>query len=227
MYNLNVIADYLAPDTAGDQNPVEFIIKDWPALQYDGKNITSEDPTPVYLINPKGIKLGAIDTAGNLTKDQIQKVPFVFLKDKVIVWLKSDGQSSQKDIKSITFSYDKIFGKDARTIDHDFIKSFILDNIKQVGPITFCIAIPILILLRIIIHILSHVQSMGLLYIILLWIKKSPNISSVSRIVFFSSAAAELLTPFVLLIYPPLLPMTMFVEYLAMMLAIYSIASRK
>lgn len=227
MYNLNMIASYLAPDAAIDENPVEFIIKDWPILQYDGKVITCEDATPVYLTNQKGIKLAAIDPAGNLTKDQIQKVPFVFLKDKVIVWLKSGEQSSQKDINSFTFGYDKLFGKESRTIDHDFIKSFILDNIKQVGPITFCIAIPILILLRMIIHILSHLQSMGLLYIILFWIRKKPDISSISRIVFFSSAAAELVTPFVLLIYPPLLPLTMVVEYLAMMLAIYAIASQK
>ena len=43
MYNLNLIRAYLEPGADQDGNPVEFILKDWPELQYDGKNLSSEE----------------------------------------------------------------------------------------------------------------------------------------------------------------------------------------
>ena len=123
MYNLNIVREYLEPGTDQENNPAEFILKDWPALEYDGKTISKEDPTPVYLITQSGIKLAVIDTAGRLNKAEMQKVPLVFTKDKVILWLGNNAAETESTNTALT--YDKIFGTDTLVIDHDFIKNLI------------------------------------------------------------------------------------------------------
>lgn len=232
MYNINVIRNYLEQSISHDggapePNPIEFMLKDWPILQYDGKTITCEDPTPVYITSLSGIKIAAIDTAGNLTKEQMQKVPLVFTKDKVILWLSSETKDSKKELNSIVLTYDKIFGTDTLTIDHDFITTYILNTLKQIGPVVFCIALPIIILLRLVIHISRNLFSIALLYGILWYMKMKPITTSVTRVVFFSSGVTEFVTPFVLLIYPPLLPITVFIEYWTVMLAMYALVKKK
>ena len=225
MYNLNLIRAYLEPGADQDGNPVEFILKDWPELQYDGKNLSSEDPTPVYLTTQAGIKLAVIDIAGNLKKDELQKVPLVFTKDKVILWLGTN--NTENESGSTIMTYDKIFGTDSLTIDHDFVKNFIFSTINQIGPLAFFIAVPILILVRLGIHIFRNLFGIVLLYAILWWMRASPTIQSASRIILFSSGVAEFITPFVLIIYQPLMPITVFVEYWAVLLAMYAIARKK
>ena len=225
MYNLNLIRAYLEPGADQDGNPVEFILKDWPELQYDGKNLSSEDPTPVYLTTQAGIKLAVIDIAGNLKKDELQKVPLVFTKDKVILWLGTN--NTENESGSTIMTYDKIFGTDSLTIDHDFVKNFIFSTINQIGPLAFFIAVPILILVRLGIHIFRNLFGIVLLYAILWWMRASPTIQSASRIILFSSGVAEFITPVVLIIDQPLMPITVFVEYWAVLLAMYAIARKK
>jgi len=230
MYNINVIRNYLEQSVNYDSsntevNPIEFMLKDWPVLEYDGKTITCEDPTPVYITSLSGIKIAAIDAAGNLTKDQMQNVPLVFTKDKIILWTSSEAKDSKKEINSWTFSYSNIWGKEPKIIDYEFIKSFILDEIKQIGPVIFCIALPIIILLRLVMHILLNIRITILLYVIFWWLKIKPTPASVSRIVFFSSGVAEFITPFVLLMYQPLMPITLFIQFWALVLAIYAIVT--
>jgi len=232
MYNLISIKNYLEQITihegAGQEtNPVAFMLKDWPSLQYDGQIITSEDPTPVYITTLAGIKVAAIDPAGNLTKDQMQKVSLIFAKDKAILWLSSNNKGDKQELNSIVLTYDKIFGTEPLTINHDFIASYMLNTLKQIGPLAFCIAIPILMILRVIIHISRNLFSIILLFGIFWWTKKKPTASSVTRIVFFSSGVPEVITPLILIIYPPLLPITIFVEYWAVMLAMYAIARKQ
>lgn len=224
MYNLNIIREYLEPGADQNNNPAEFILKDWPELQYDGKNLSKEDHAPVYLTTQAGIKLAVIDTAGSLKKDQTQKVPLVFTKDKVILWL---GNSKDQENSDIVIGYDKIFGTDALTVDHDFVKNVIYTAINQIGTLAFCAAVPILILARLAIHIFHNLFGIILLYAILWWMRTSPTVQSASRVILFSSGVAEFVTPFVLIIYQPLMPITMFIEYWTVLLAMYAISKGK
>ena len=224
MYNMITIRNYLEPGAEQDNNPVEFMLKNWPILQYDGKTLSSENPAPVYITTQSGVKLAVIDVAGTLSKDELQKVSIVFAKDKLILWLGGDSKNSTKELSSGVLTYDKIFGAASLTIDRDFIKSFMFDELKYIGPLSFCLGLPLLILLRLAIHVSRNLFSIALLYVILWWMRKAPNVKAVSRVIFFSSGVTEFVTPFVLIIYPPLAPITVFIEYWAVMLAMYAIA---
>lgn len=225
MYNINLIKNYLKPGTDQTDNPVEFILQSWPIIQYDGNNFFSENSAPIYLITRSGHKVAVIDIAGSLAKADLQKIPFVFTKSKLIIWLgaKENGQK----MENFSIIYNKIFGTSPAVIDQDYIKNFLYNTLDQIGVVTFLLSIPIIIAIRLVIHIIRNLFSIGLLYSVLWWIKAKPNIQSSSRAVFFASGMSEFITPFILILYQDLMPLTIFVEYWAVMLAIYGIIIKR
>lgn len=225
MNNIITIKNYLETAGGEEMNPVEFILKDWPDLHYDGKNISREDDvTPVYISAKDGTKLAVIDSDGKLNKSELQKVPVVFAKEKIIIHLSSDKGDSKDDSSNMVVTYDKLFGTEATIINSEFIKTFLLDKLKNIGPLVFFLALPIIIIVRVGMHISRNLFGIVVLYVILWWMRASPTVSSASRVVFFTSGPAEIITPVLLLISPVLLPLAMFVEYWAVILAMYSIA---
>ena len=225
MNNIITIRNYLETSGGEEMNPVEFMLKDWPDLQYDGKTISREDDvTPVYISSKDGYKIAVIDSTGKLNKSELQKVLIVFVQDKVIIHLSSDDSDSKDGSNNVVFTYDKIFGADPAVINREYIKTFLLERLKKIGALVFLLALPVLIAVRVGIHVLRNLFSIVILYMILWWLRKSPTVASASRIVFFTSAPAECISPALLLISPVLLPVAIFVEYWAIALAIYSIA---
>jgi hypothetical protein len=68
---------------------------------------------------------------------------------------------------------------------------------------------------------------MVILFGVLWWLKLNPTVQSVSRVVLFSSSAAEIISPILLIFAPSLLALTSIVEYWTIIIAIYGLASLK
>jgi hypothetical protein len=70
MYDAVSRVRYYISSTNHEDNPVEFIIKQWPEVKYDGKDISIESEEPVLINTINGKLTIAIDPNNKLTATQ-------------------------------------------------------------------------------------------------------------------------------------------------------------
>ncbi|MEY3197544.1 MAG: hypothetical protein RLZZ59_915 [Pseudomonadota bacterium] len=220
------LKSYLEDTSENSSNPIEYMLKQWPEMYYDGKSLTRESSEPIFISAINGTKLIAIDTEETLAKNKLSEFPIVLLKNKLMIFLvkKSNGDNQQS---STEFSYEGIFDKTEKNIDSKYIRELLLSWIQPVTPAFILLLLPIIIAARLGIHIFRNFFNAVILYGLLWWRGLSPNIPSVTRIILFASCPAEIIYAIILVTYPPLAPIAMMIDSWTIILAAYNIIIRK
>jgi hypothetical protein len=224
MYDAVSRVRYYISSTNHEDNPVEFIIKQWPEVKYDGKDISIESEEPVLINTINGKLTIAIDPNNKLTATQKQAIPVILQKSHLLVNLMRPHEANSKP-KEMSLGYRQFFSSEASLLDQASLKASLADMLEPFGIMILLIVIPVLTLIRLLMHIISCIFSMIILFGVLWWIKLNPTPQSVSRIVLFSSGAAEIISPVLLIFAPSLLVFSSFIEYWAVIIAVYGLAS--
>ena len=223
--NVTTIRNYLMA-TGDDDNPVEHILKQWPEVQYNGKEISLATEQPVLIHTSKGQITIAIDPDNKLSFDQKNSIPVILQKTQITLNFTSHNDPNSKYGK-ISFGYSAVPGLKQSIVNRDGLKALLIEELEPFGITMFITVILLLIPMRLAMHIFS----IGTLYraVIVsgaLWMMNlKPNIISVSRVIMFSSGAAELITPILLVFAPGLLIFALLVEIWSIILAIYSLST--
>jgi len=221
--SITMIRYYLV-NSGIESNPIEYILKQWPEIKYDGKEISLENDEPVIINTINGKVAIAIDYANKLSISQRQAIPVILQKTQLIMNFVKPSDSSSKP-HEMSVGYGQIFGTEPSEITQFSLKAALLDILQPLGFIALLLIIPILLAIRFVIHILGSLFSMVLLFGVLWWLNLNPTIQSVSRVVLFTSGAAEIISPLLLIFAPSLLILASLIEYWAIILAVYSLSS--
>ncbi len=216
---------YYLTATNDDANPVEYLLKQWPDIKYNGKEISLDSDGPVLINTINGKVAMAIDPDNKLTVAQKQIIPVILQKTQIIVNFIRSNDSNAKP-KEMSLGYN-LFSSEAYLLNQSSLKMSLLNLLEPIGITTLLLVIPVLTLVRLLMHLASSLFSMVILFAVLWWLKLNPTTKSVSRVVLFSSGAAEIISPVLLIFIPGFLVLASFLEYWAIILAIYGLSNLK
>ena len=220
---LATVRYYLKATSDEGNNPVEHILKQWPEVKYDGKSISIDNEEPIILNTISGKVAIAIDPENKLSSQQRLTIPIILQKNQILLNFVRPKEADAKP-SEMSLGYGQIFSTEPYLLTAATLKSSLLDILQPIGYIILLVVIPILTLARLVIHIASSLFSIVILFGILWWLKLKPTVKSTSRIVLFSSGAAEIISPLIIIFAPGMLLLVTLVEYWAVILAVYSLS---
>ena len=223
VYDAIATVKYYLAANVDEANPVEYILKQWPEVKYDGKEISLASEEPVLINTINGTVAMAIDPENKLSSQQRQIIPIILQKKQLVMNFVRPNDANAKP-KEMSFGYSQFFSSEVFILNQATLKTALVEALQPIGFIALLITIPVLTLIRLVMHIASSLFSMAILFGILWWMKLAPTTKSVSRIVLFSSAAAEIIAPILLIFVHSFVALANFVEYWAVILAVYSLA---
>lgn len=221
--NLMNVKHYLTHIEEED-NPIEFMVRQWPEITYSGSEISWSEEDPVLITSQDGKVVIAIDPQNKLTDKQSRKIPIIFKSKSIILSVETQDDKPKARPKEFAFGYKKLFGKEEMLINSDSLRDSLVSIIESVNVFILILLLPILILVRLALHIFSNLFSILLLHVIFAWMKLKPSIKSSARIMLFATGAAEVATAFLILAVPQMAFLGSMIEYWAIILAIYSIS---
>gem|GEM_PF-2987779 len=221
--NFQKIKNYLN-DMGTEDNPLNFIL-DWPEMNYEDGVISWNEEGPHIIKNRRGKDIIAIDPAGKLPIEKRNRIPVVLLEKNILVnFLNKDSKGPKA--RDMAFSYQKVLGKESRALNPDSMKDLLISWVESFTLLSFLLAFPLLTIGRLILHLYGNLFGIIILYLIFLWMGLKPKLQSVTRVVLFTGAAAEILSCLLLLFVPALVNLSLLLEYWATILAVYTITRK-
>lgn len=220
--NLMSLRHYLV-NTQEDDNPIDFMVRQWPEVTYSGNSISWAEEEPVLITNQDGKVVIAIDPENKLTEKQRGKIPIIFKSKRILVSIKTQEERAKARPQEFTVGYKKLFGKEEMLINSDALRDRLVSLIDSANIFILILFLPVLIMVRLFLHIFSNLFSILLLYVIFLWMRVNPTIKSATRIMLFATGASEVMAALLILLMPQLSFISSMIEYWAIILAIYSI----
>lgn len=176
---------------------LEYIIKQLPEISYDGKNISINEETPLFLFNANAGKVGAIDPKNQLSFSEKNKIPIVFTNNKIILSFVWD----KKKI-NLPFDYQMIFGTEPQVLSDEQFKKHFAQVVNSVPTLFIYILMPVMIILTFIATLLRASLLIILVYLITQIFGPTIPIKTCIRVVLFSSGAHTLLEPILSALIP-------------------------
>ena len=119
--NVNEIRNYFNNDiiSAKTEN-IDFVLKQLPAIDFDGQRISIEDNNPIFIKNKNGKNVIAIDPANQIKPSDRDKYPILLSKDKMIIKLINSQGEAQN---TFPIKLDQIFNSAPQILSKEVVKS--------------------------------------------------------------------------------------------------------
>jgi len=187
----NKINNYLNyGQVSRDTQYIDQIITQLPIIEYDGRNISLQENTPLYINDLEDQKILAIDPKNQLSFTDKNKIPIIFAKDTLIVTVSGQREDLRK---TIPIKYTQIFGPESQILNQEFIKSTLASLMKKVPTLFIYIIFPLLTGLILISTLLDKVFMIIMLLFITKISKINATMQSCIRTVLFASGLYSLL----------------------------------
>lgn len=179
------IQKYLSEDIISRSTiNIDHVIAQLPTINYDGKNIAISEDFSSFIYDVDNVKLLAIDPLGKLSHNEKMQVPFLLMKDQMIINLSgSDGKMGD----ALPVKYTQVFGSEPQVLTKENIKSSFATLLKKSSNMLTYIGFPILSVLIFINSLLEKSFMMVVVYIISRLGNGKSGIKDCIRVVLFSN----------------------------------------
>jgi hypothetical protein len=186
---------------------IEVILKQLPIIDYDGKNISIHEETPLYLYDTRNNKIAVIDTNNQLSMNEKLKIPIVLTKDTINISL-SEGTypNRSKNINKI-IDYPKILGTEPMVYSAELIKKQLANIMDTARTIVIYILMPILVIVIFLFRFLENCLLISSTYLLTYLLGPRTPIKTCIRLVIFSSGMRSVLYVISMVFFPE------FIEY--------------
>lgn len=193
-FNNNEVSDKVAN--------IEHIINQLPEIEYNGKSISIEESTPMYINNIRDNRIMALDPENKLSYIEKSKIPIFLGGNKITInILDSEG----KVRSNIPIEYSSIFGNSPQMLTQEVIKSTSAAILNKVPSLFIYITFPVLFFLIFINALLEKAFVIGLLYMIMRVVKIQASLKDCIRMILFASGIFVFLQPIILFALPELI----------------------
>ena len=179
---------------------IDHIFKQLPDLNYDGKNISIENETPLYIFDISNRKVAVIDLEGKVSIAEKNKIPLVMNSSNIIfsiIW-------GEKKVWTYTISYPEILGTDAQIINQETVKKIFADLFSSAPRIVIYLVMPLIAIFLLLATILEKVFIILPIYLVMSFFGTKTSFKNCIRIVFFSSGAGLILHSITAAAFPSL-----------------------
>ena len=187
----NKITNYLDNnETSIHAEYIDQIIRQLPILDYNGRTISLQETTPLFLRDLENTKILAIDPENKLNSSDKVKTPIILGKDTIII----NVNGSQENLrKTVPIKYIQIFGTHPQSLTQEVIKSNLALISKKTPSLLIYLIFPLLTGLIFINTILDKVFMTLMVFLITRISKIKTNFQSCIRIVLFTNGLYALL----------------------------------
>lgn len=200
------IEDYLSDNRTSEETALlDYVFQQLPEISYDGKSISITEETPFYLQDKAGRKILAIDPKNQLNYVERRKIPIVLGASDVLISLSSAVNNNSKNVGSHevkTLPYKTLFGQENKVFTPESLKLAFKEKMGNFINIFIFVGMPILIVWRFTSELLEKVLIIVLIYVVTNATKLGTSAKTAIRMVMFSSGAAILLQPLIILTIP-------------------------
>ncbi|MGC0372452.1 MAG: hypothetical protein DGJ47_001165, partial [Rickettsiaceae bacterium] len=165
---------------------LNFVLKQLPEFHYDGSNLflDKEDESENHTVLLGDNKIIQWDLNNQLAPNQMVKIPVILRKSNINLHI-NDKEGSL--IKSFSFNYSKLFGKEKQIISNTFLVDHLLNISNAWFRLIVYSVFPIISFLIFISTFFDKIILILMIYFISFLSKKPRPFKDVTRVVLFSS----------------------------------------
>lgn len=191
------LKNYFAKNEASKSTiNIEYLIRQLPEAHYDGKNISIEEDTPLYLYNSDGQKIVAIDPNNKLLHAEKENVPIVLTSNRITILL------NNKNHNNFSIDYTTLFGTQEQSLTQVSIKQQFAAIFSSMPSIFIYIFMPILIVLYFLSILFEQSFIVILVYSLSNIFGPKSSMKTCVRVVMFASGVNTLAHPIVIIFMP-------------------------
>jgi len=200
---LDDVKDYFINDNVKHNTAnIDHILKQMPDIYYDGSNIQIEEETPLIIKDMHLQEIIAIDPAQELESSKKNKIPIVFLSNKINI---SPAKFQKKPyIITIKYSEMEVFGSDEKVITQDSWKNYFAKVTNNATSIFIYLLYPLLLVMYFILSLCNYTFIVILIstYLLSYFLLQNTSLKSCFRMVAFACGTGIALTPAILISIP-------------------------
>jgi hypothetical protein len=179
---------------------LDHIISQLPELNYDGSQISLEDPEPVYINSANSVPIAIIDPQNKVSAANRAKVSILLASKKMIVSLVD---SQKTNVSSFPIEYWQIFGREKAILTQETIRAKLSDVFSKAPRMVIYVMFPIIGVLIFFNLFLERSFFIIVIYLITNFFMNMPTpIKSCARLVMFTSGVFIILQPVIFLVAP-------------------------
>lgn len=179
---------------------IDYILKQLPDINYDGKDISLQNDSPLYLYDLNNKKVAIIDPSNQVHFNEKSQIPIILTNKDIII---SVIQTTSKKISTFPIAYRNIFGLEPQLLTNDIIKKDLGILFDSIPRLFIYIIMPILIIIRFLTILIEKSFIILLIYLFTNFITgPTTTMQTCIRLVLFSSGAMTILQPIIILIFP-------------------------
>jgi len=198
--HVNQIRNYLTNNVISDRVVnIDHIIRQFPAINYDGQKISIQEETPLFLYNLNNYKLLAIDPSNKLLPSDRIRIPVILEASKIIINL-MDSEGTVKN--TFPIKYDQIFGNQSQILTEEVIKSSFAAIFDKAPSLFIYLIFPITTIMIFINALLEKSFIIIMVYLVTRLVTVKTSLKTCIRTVLFASGIFVLFQFIIILTVP-------------------------
>lgn len=199
---------------------IEYIINQFPAMEYDGQNIKIQENKPYIIYNSSGANIITIDPEGVMNQKEKNITPIIWNKNNITIKLKNtDSQNHQ----NINLYYNDIFGSESAILTSENLKESLVSFFESFSFFGLCSFMLIITILSVVNSIFAQIYIIAFIYFFMLIKSMKPSLKSCFRLSMFAGGITALLKSIASLTFYP--EIIMYLQLWANFLMILSIVA--
>lgn len=205
-----------------DNNYIEHILRQIPAMNYNGNSLSSSSDAPVFINDTDNRAIALIDLSGVVSFSEKVKIPLLFLKNNMVFNI----ISASKGNREITFEYSNVLGKDQLEITESTVRSGLIKALS-INLRSFCYIVPLLFVMYFMQIILKLITPVGIVYFGLNIYGYQIEVKTAIRLVMFASGVFVIMNACLMLLWPQFIMFADVANVLAGSLMVISMIKEK
>lgn len=199
---------------------IEYIINQFPAMEYDGQNIKIQENKPYIIYNSSGANIITIDPEGVMNQKEKNITPIIWNKNNITIKLKNtDSQNHQ----NINLYYNDIFGSESAILTSENLKESLVSFFESFSFFGLCSFMLIITILSVVNSIFAQIYIIAFIYFFMLIKSMKPSLKSCFRLSMFAGGITALLKSIASITFYP--EIIMYLQLWANFLMILSIVA--
>ena len=212
---LLTLKDYFVENRSSNSTKtIEYILKQLPAIYYDGSKILVEQDEPTFLLDENGNKIAVIDAKNQLPYGERIKIPIIFGSNKITV---ATIEVTDKKKNTFDIEYSKLF-MGRINLTEEVIKEQSAKILSQALRIFVYLIMPIIVVVRFCTILFEKSFIVLLVYLLTTFFGPKSTVQACIRMVMFSSGVTILLQPILIIFIPGYSGVVFFIQMFANLL---------
>jgi hypothetical protein len=191
---------------------IEVILKQLPIIDYDGKNISISEETPLYLYDARNNKIAVIDTNNQLSMNEKLKIPIILTKNTINISISESNYSKQSKHVHKIIDYPKILGIEPKIYSAELIKKQLASIMDTLETIAIYIVMPIFVIVIFVFRLLENCLLITSTYLLTYLLGPQTSVQTCIRVVIFSSGARNLLHVISIVLFPEFIEFMWYIQ---------------